>query len=308
MNLNKLFQKIRNDFKENPGAVFGLLYPYVLIIIVIIGLIYVSDLNQVSRQSIPPVLPDTTVVPADLEVKKARTIPPVNVFEISKPNQELIQKGMKTFTTICASCHGENGTGTGPASIGLNPAPRNFTIDANWINGRTISGMYTTLQEGIPNSAMISYDFLTPEERFAVIHYIRSTFMKNPPQDSRDDLAALDQTYNLSSGLEIPAQIPVAAAMNIILKENEDKINKLNSVYEMITNSKNTSALLFKNVTSDCKLALSALIRSSSWNANKNSFEHFVTVNVNQNGFNGRVFNLTTSQWDELFNYLKQII
>ncbi len=306
--MNQLFQKIKNDFKSNTGAVFGLLYPYVLVIIVIIGLIYITNLNQISRQTVPPIIPDSTVVPKDLEVKKARTIPPVNVFEISKPTRELIQKGQKTFTTICASCHGENGTGTGPASIGLNPAPRNFTKVENWVNGRTISGMYTTLQEGIPNSAMISYDFLTPEERFAVIHYIRSTFMQNPPQDSHDDLAALDQIYNLSSGMELPAQIPVAAAMDIILKENQGKINKLNSVYGMINNSRTSSAVLFKNITSDCKLALSAFIRSDSWNANKNSFEHFVTINVNQNGFNGKIFNLTTSQWDELYNFIKQVI
>ncbi len=306
--MNKLFQKIRKDFTSNPGAVFGLIYPYILIIIVIIGIIYLSNINQVARQSVPPIIPDSTAAPKDLEVKKARTIPPVDVFEISKPTQQLIQEGQKTFTTVCASCHGENGTGTGPASVGLNPAPRNFTKDENWVNGRTISGMFTTLQEGIPNSAMISYDFLPPKERFAVIHYIRSTFMQNPPQDSRDDLAALDQTYNLSSGMEIPAQIPVAEAMDLILKENQGKINKLNSVYEMINKSRNSSAVLFKNVTSDSKLALSSLIKSDSWNENRNLFEHFVTVNVNQNGFNGRIFNLTAAQWDELYKYLKQVI
>ncbi len=306
--MNKLFQKIKEDFKSNPGAVFGLLYPYVLVIIVIIGIIYLSNINQVARQSVPPIIPDSTTAPQDLEVKKARTIPPVDVLEISKPTQELINEGQKTFTTVCASCHGENGTGAGPASIGLNPAPRNFTKDENWINGRTISGMYTTLQEGIPNSAMISYDFLPPKERFAVIHYIRSTFMQNPPEDSHGDLTALDQTYNLSSGMEMPAQIPVAAAMDLIMKEIQGKINKLNSAFKMINNSNNPSAVLFKDVTSDSKLALSSLIKSDSWNANKNSFEHFVTVNVNQNGFNGRIFNLTNAEWDELYSYLKKLI
>ena len=306
--MNKLFQKIKEDFSSNPGAVFGLLYPYVLVIILIIGIIYLSNINQVARQSVPPIIPDSTTALRDLEVKKARTIPPVDVLEISKPTQELINEGQKTFTTVCASCHGENGTGAGPASIGLNPAPRNFTKDENWINGRTISGMYTTLQEGIPNSAMISYDFLPPKERFAVIHYIRSTFMQNPPEDSQGDLTALDQTYNLSSGMEMPAQIPVSAAMDLIMKENQGKINKLNSAFEMINNSGNPSAVLFKDVTSDSKLALSSLIKSDSWNANKNSFEHFVTVNVNQNGFNGRIFNLTNAEWDELYNYLKKLI
>jgi mono/diheme cytochrome c family protein len=306
--LKKLIQKISAEFNKNPGAVFGLLYPYVLVIIVVIGIIYVLNLNNVARQEVTPVPPDTTAVPQDLEVKKARTIPPVDVFKISQPSQELVQKGQQMFTTVCASCHGENGTGTGPASIGLNPAPRNFTKNESWKNGRTISEMYTTLQEGIPGSAMISYDFLTPEERFSLIQYIRVTFMQDPPLDSHDELAALDQTYNLSSGMELPAQIPVAAAMDIIIKENQGKLDKLNKLFELINNSGNSSADLFKDVTSDCKLALSALLNSNSWNANKNTFEHFVTINVNQNGFNGRVFNLTSGQWEVLYNYLSKNI
>ena len=35
------------------------------------------------------------------------------------------------FTTRCATCHGTDGKGKGPASITLNPKPRNYT-DAAW--------------------------------------------------------------------------------------------------------------------------------------------------------------------------------
>jgi mono/diheme cytochrome c family protein len=35
------------------------------------------------------------------------------------------------FTTVCAMCHGIDGTGNGPASASLNPKPRNYT-DAAW--------------------------------------------------------------------------------------------------------------------------------------------------------------------------------
>lgn len=304
----KLLQKFSEDLKNNPGAFFGLLYPYILVIIVAIGLIYVANLNRVSRQSVAPVPPDTTAPVTDIEIKKARTIAPVDVFKISEPTPELIQKGQEIFNQVCASCHGENGTGTGPASIGLNPAPRNFVSTEGWINGRTISGMYTTLQEGIPESAMISYDFMSPEERFAIIHYIRATFMQQPPVDSRDDLAALDQLYNLSAGMQMPAQIPVAAAMNIISEENRGKINKVNSLLEMINKGGNSSAVLFKSVTSDSRVAISALVNSNSWNRSKNEFKHFLLVNVNQNGFNGNLFNLSESQWDVLFNYLTKLM
>lgn len=35
------------------------------------------------------------------------------------------------FRTVCATCHGMDGTGSGPAAANLNPKPRNYT-DAAW--------------------------------------------------------------------------------------------------------------------------------------------------------------------------------
>ena len=35
------------------------------------------------------------------------------------------------FMTVCATCHGPDGTGNGPAAETLNPKPRNYT-DAAW--------------------------------------------------------------------------------------------------------------------------------------------------------------------------------
>jgi caa(3)-type oxidase subunit IV len=36
------------------------------------------------------------------------------------------------FTTICASCHGPEGNGAGPAAVALNPKPANFTLAEFW--------------------------------------------------------------------------------------------------------------------------------------------------------------------------------
>jgi mono/diheme cytochrome c family protein len=35
------------------------------------------------------------------------------------------------FETVCATCHGADGTGNGPAAANLNPKPRNYT-DPAW--------------------------------------------------------------------------------------------------------------------------------------------------------------------------------
>ena len=93
---------------------------------------------------------------------QARTVPPVDIFKMKEPTDELIQKGKELYTTNCASCHNTTGAGGGPASAGLNPAPRNFTSPDGWKNGQNFSAIYTTLEEGIEGSAMISYNFLNP--------------------------------------------------------------------------------------------------------------------------------------------------
>ncbi len=40
-------------------------------------------------------------------------------------------QAQKMFATVCAMCHGSDGSGNGPAAESLNPKPRNYT-DAAW--------------------------------------------------------------------------------------------------------------------------------------------------------------------------------
>ena len=306
--IKKIFTDFIEKVKENPGALFGILYPYFLVIIVIIGLYYVSNVGNVAINKSPAFVPDTTVV-SDLPVVPARTVPPVDIFKVKEPTSELIQNGKELYTTNCASCHNETGAGGGPASVGLNPAPRNFTIPDGWKNGRTLSAIYTTLEEGIQGGAMISYNFLTPQDRIDLAHYIRSEFIKDPPKDSDDDLAALNQLYNLSAGMKVPAQIPVAAAMEIIVDESEPKEKELDLSLKLLENYRTKyETKLLEYIVDSKKLAITSLINSNDWKISKNDFIDFITLNVNQNGFNGRVFNLSESDRNVLYNYLKQIL
>ena len=153
--LKKKIKELIDEVKRNPGTMFGILYPYILTVIVIIGLFYVANVGNVAINKTPAYVQDT-LVSADLPVLEARTVPPVDIFLIKEPTPELLLKGKELYTKNCASCHNETGAGGGPASIGLNPAPRNFTNADGWKNGRTLSAIYGTLEEGIPGSAMIS--------------------------------------------------------------------------------------------------------------------------------------------------------
>jgi mono/diheme cytochrome c family protein len=303
MNYSDYKDKI-DELKQNPGMLFGLLYPYILVLILAIGIYYLANIANVAQQKVPPLTAEPVII-ADLTIQQPKVIPAVDINKIKVPTPELISMGSKIYTTNCTSCHGDEGTGTGVASVGLNPAPRNFTKGEGWINGETITGIYTTLQEGIPNSSMIAYDFLTPEEKFSMAHYIRSEFIKDPPMDDETDLAGLDKLYNLSAGMKVAGQMPIESAMKLIVKEHDYQFEKITAVVEDVnTNLGSKTSQLINSVTDDLPLAVSALQNSSKWRGSKDSLIKFLTTNVNQNGFNGKIFNLNPDEWNTLYNYL----
>lgn len=306
--MKEFFEQIKekvDEIKNSPGTIFGLVFPYFLIVGVLIGLYFVSKLEFLTRQKVPPVLRDTVVV-SDLQMREAKVVPPVNLTEIKNATPQLLSEGETLYKSNCASCHGETGAGGGPASAGLNPAPRNFTSADGWKNGPKLSQIYTTLQEGIPGGAMVSYDYLLPEQKFALAHYIRTNFVPNPPEDTQADLDALDATYNLSAGQEIPAQIPVAVAKTIITQENEKNLNKVQSALSKIENSQNKN--LFFRVTSNSNVALMFLVKNFNSINSEQNFKKIVINNVNQNGFNGNVFNLSDQEWSDLYKMTVSVL
>jgi mono/diheme cytochrome c family protein len=306
--LNKIIKSKLQELKSNPGGIFALTYPYVFILITIIGFLYIFNLNYVARQNVNPPLPDSTSK-SDLPIVQAKTIPPIDITKIGEPAPELLTKGKNIFTTVCISCHGEGGKGDGPAGSSLNPKPQNFTSKDGWKNGPKLSQIYKTLQDGIPGSAMASYEYLTPEEKFGLAHYIRTTFVSSPPKDSPEDLTMLDQLYNLSKGREIPAKIPVSAAAKFVINENDPQVQKTTIILRTIANNISDPAVqLFDKITDNKFRALISLERSLDWKQNEKLFICTIVNNVNINGFNRQAYYLSGNEWDLLHSYLKGIL
>ena len=112
--------------------------------------------------------------------------------------QAVIDKGEILYGKNCASCHGATGD-TNPSNI--NPTPRNFKKDAfKNANGGGPWGFYTVMTEGY-GAGMPAFRNLSSAERWAVVHYVRETWMKpaNP-------------TFVVKDKAEVEAKIPAPGA------------------------------------------------------------------------------------------------
>lgn len=111
----------------------------------------------------------------------------VDVSKVAKPwvsTAEMIAHGRHVFTTNCAMCHGQSGLGDGPAGASLNPRPRNF-VEGKWKQGGRTQDLFKTLQTGVPGSSMVSFQALPVNDRWSLIHYIRSITHNKVPDDAK---------------------------------------------------------------------------------------------------------------------------
>src|SRR5213595_1162770 len=84
-------------------------------------------------------------------------------------NAESLARGEKLYNTICITCHGNL------TQAGSLPTSRPFW-KAPFKNGSDPLSLYKTLSQGL--GQMPAWTFLTPEQRYDAIHYIRETFVK----------------------------------------------------------------------------------------------------------------------------------
>ena len=219
MDKNKLKDEIDfRDLLKNPIRLFGWIYPLIILLVVITGIFYIKHLNKISFNETVPVV-DRNTIPV-IQMKKGAVLPAVDLNILKNAPAESVQKGKELFDKTCASCHGESGMGDGAAGASLNPSPRNFKEKTGWINSRDIVGMYKTLQEGIPNSGMVAYEYIIPEERIDILLYVRT--LGDFPEITDDQIQELDLTYGLSKETITSNQIPVKLAIQKLIEEKSN--------------------------------------------------------------------------------------
>jgi copper(I)-binding protein len=74
----------------------------------------------------------------------------------------------------CASCHGPQGRGDGPAAAAMAVRPRDFAAAADYRFGATAAGIERTIARGVPASGMPSFAYVAGAERAALARFVVS--------------------------------------------------------------------------------------------------------------------------------------
>jgi caa(3)-type oxidase subunit IV len=190
------FMNLYYDHKEN-GIIFGTAFVFLAIFMVFtsMDLFFRGDVYVKG--------------PIVAEVKSKLSKP-----WISTP--ALVARGKELFAVNCVSCHGTEGYGDGPAAAAINPHPRNFHQDKDWVNGRKPTDVFKTLKTGVPGSMMASFATLPSDDRWALDAYVLSLGPK-PPVSTTADLASVGIDPTKDSATEVAeVTIPVESAMHMM--------------------------------------------------------------------------------------------
>ena len=288
---------------------YGVMYIFVLIAVIVAGYVYTKNIDYVAESDanmLPKQLDSSAAMMLDVVMKKGTTSPPVDVFKLSVSTPEEIAKGKGLFDVTCATCHGPDGKGDGPAGATLNPKPRNFHELTGWTNGPNFESMYITLQEGITNRGMASYANMTPEDRIAIITYLR-TLNPNYPPIKQENLKILDDTFSLSKGVKMPSIIPVKLAKERILASYKVQDSLFNKMSADITADTSAGAKLFRSKVRNQVKALHFLSDNMKWNENRNDLVKMIMSDPYSAGFKTEISVMTDEEWDRLFAYLKSV-
>lgn len=82
-----------------------------------------------------------------------------------------LSRGAMLYAQNCASCHGAEGNGRGPAAAQLNPPPIDFTDRAR-ARERSLFGLFQVIEQGLEGTAMPSFAQLPPEDRWALAFHV----------------------------------------------------------------------------------------------------------------------------------------
>jgi mono/diheme cytochrome c family protein len=123
--------------------------------------------------------PDVPRVPASVSAVPAVLDPPLLLAAAGPVGSDMQGRSRGLYREHCVHCHGISGDGVGPMAYFLNPYPRDFRRGTYKFKSTpksekpTHADLRRVLQNGIPGTAMPSYQALPEWELDAVVHYVK---------------------------------------------------------------------------------------------------------------------------------------
>ncbi|MFQ5349693.1 MAG: c-type cytochrome, partial [Thermoanaerobaculia bacterium] len=124
----------------------------------------------------------------------------------------LLQRGQAAYEKQCQACHGSAGDGQGEAAYLLYPKPRDFTrgqyrLVSTWETMPTDEDLFRTISRGMPGSAMPSWAHLPEEDRWGLVHYLKSLSKRSFEVPEPEEPT---KQYGTGKGIIQVAEIPAA--------------------------------------------------------------------------------------------------
>lgn len=83
-----------------------------------------------------------------------------------------LARGHELYGQHCATCHGETGTGNGPAAPSLVPPPADLTLHARW---HADEQLYWFITHGVPGTSMVAFaERLSGPERWDLVDHLHA--------------------------------------------------------------------------------------------------------------------------------------
>lgn len=98
-----------------------------------------------------------------------------------------LARGADLYAGECAACHGDNGAGDGPMAAGMQPPPIDFR-DRERYRQRTLYGLYSTITQGVADTAMQAYHELPAADRWALAFFVGALGAEDVSRDGADVL------------------------------------------------------------------------------------------------------------------------
>lgn len=292
------------DLIRKPEKLFGYAFFYFVGAILVLGMLYLWNINSVGANAITPAaLKDSSALVQDIPLQSPAVLPPVDIRTAGMPSDSLIALGRELFRANCASCHGDNGMGDGPSAATLDPRPRNFHSLTGWTSGSKVSQIYRTLEEGVARTGMASYGYMPPRDRLALAHFIR-TLAPGQPTDSPEELQALETTYQLSKGKNVPGQIPIKKSLGIVVKEKRPEVLMAGKLAARLSTDTDPGAEILRDAAASLDAIAVTSLRRGDRFPDLDDFVRAVTADPQRNGFTPAVDRLPGAQWKLIHDYL----